>query len=1835
MGDEEKDPSEELEEKVENLKKEKRKKKSTITKLLNTLAEKVLSRQDGDINDIKEILGRLEELKDTTVDLIDELASIYKQQKEKDLERKASEEADELTDRIENEASATRRVLTSTKGKSPPVSPSLSNENSLNSVTITSSKDKSSSGLGNLERIKIPSFSGNKSEFSHWNATFTSCVDKTSMTAQFKMLRLESCLAGEALETIKGLGYSEAAYEAAKARLLRKYGGNRREVQCHLEELLKMKPIQDGNAKELEKFADMLERAVINLQENDRKSDLEVGTLYTMILEKMPEKLLSQYYRWLKEQKKPESLITLKDWTAEEAEYQMQAAELKHGLKTGSSSFKPAERRARVYGTFQTEDRKRSVEDRKRVCKFCGEEQHALWKCGLFKKKNVKDRWSAAKKLGVCYRCLADGHLGTSCPRSRVCNLNGCCDSHHRLLHVDKTYGTTTPSQQREVSNASFPPFSHPSQNLPQFRGPTREQAPRNNNNTAFTCTEGDATTHTMAHKIETSENVALRTIPVILKNNNKRLLVNCFLDEGSDTTYVNEDVVEELGIQGDKEWITVNVANNQQVGFLSMTFPIGLESVDGSVDTIISAKTSGKICGGMKPVDWAKIKTKWYHLQDIPFPTLANKGTIDVLLGTDNYGLMYPMQEVIGGADGPYARLCPLGWTAVGQVANNHTPVNYHTRLCNTFSIQRIDSESDDLNTTLKRFWDLETMGITPSGPAMSPDESVAMQKVSESLTYEDGHYVVAVPWRDQRPKLSNNRPLAEQRLKSTERKLASNPKVAMSYQQVIDEYLEKKYIRKVSPEEPTPDSEWLLPHFPVIRPDRSTTKTRIVFDASAEYKGESLNKEALPGPKLQTDILDILIRFRKELVALVGDVSQMYHQLALLPEDRPLHRFLWRDLDFNKEPEVYEFLRFVFGGCYCPFCAQYVWQKHAEIHKEEYPLASEAVKSSCYMDDLMPSVESVDKAKEVRKQLTELEDKAGFHIRKWISQKTEVVEDIPEVDRAKEINLEKSEFQTTKTLGVLWMVQEDKLLFHFTPPSAEFVFTKRNVLKKIATIFDPFGFLAPYVVRAKLLMQEAWMESLGWDEELPDNLKTEWRKWFDELVELDNVKVQRCLREDRAVKDITIHTFSDASERAYAAATYTRHEYEDGSVSTQLVATKARLAPVKAMSIPRLELMGALAGLRLTKKICSALEITMNKATFWVDSDNVGFWIQGQSRYYKPFVAHRVGEIHEDSSPDQWRYVPTKLNPADQGTRGLSAEELANDDSWWHGPLYLQKDETEWPDRKFGSAPQAQKEVKSEKREQLTAKIDSEDHPERNIYFAEATHVDKENRPDATKYSKWYRTHPKRKLEIGLSMVRVVGWINRFVNNARKRQEDREVGHELTCMELKAAEEQLIKSAQRECFPEEIEALTKRSPLPRKSSILSLTPILVNGILRANTRLRYAEDLSEDIKYPIILPKKHAVTKLIVKYHHEIEGHKMGVNYTLNHLREKYFVIHGRQHVKRCIRECGECCRRYRGGAAQQQMAPLPRLRLEMTEKPFTNCATDFAGPFYTMQGRGKARVKRYLCLFVCLQTRCCHLEMATSLETDAFLNAFTRMVARRGWPKLMLSDNGTNYVGAAREIKELVDNIDQDNVQRMTSNQGVTWQFNPPAAPYFGGVFESMIKAAKRAIYAELSGADVNDEELQTVMIGAESLLNSRPLTMISGDHNDETVLTPNHFLIGQMGGDLAPETVDTTSGKLRQRWRRVQELIRKVWQRWMREYLPHIGSRHKWFLPTENIKVGDVVLEIEPKTPRRNWKIGRIEAVYPGQDSFVRVVDVRIGGRVMRRPISKLSPLEANV
>ena len=566
---------------------------------------------------------------------------------------------------------------------------------------------------------------------------------------------------------------------------------------------------------------------------------------------------------------------------------------------------------------------------------------------------------------------------------------------------------------------------------------------------------------------------------------------------------------------------------------------------------------------------------------------------------------------------------------------------------------------------------------------------------------------------------------------------------------------------------------------------------------------------------------------------------------------------------------------------------------------------------------------------------------------------------------------------------------------------------------------------------MRAKILMQEIWIAGTDWDDPLLDETNKKVQMWFGELGELQRIKVPRSLQKKDTVKSISLHTFVDASQSAYGAVVYVRTEYNEQPVSVNLAAAKTKVAPLQSVSIPRLELMGAHLGSKLAHSIASVLSIPKQHMTFWSDSTDVLWWIRGYSRVFKPFVANRIGEIQSNSNPDQWRYIPTKINPADHLTRGLNVAELIERKCWWEGPEYLQNSESEWPANKVCNITSKRtiKEVKKKYEYIEGGYVNLVQSPSK-IQCKDLQCDDKHSpwRLDARRYSSWQR------------LIRVHSWVNRFIHNCCVNEEHKVKG-ELTLNELSDAEKQIIRDAQKEAYSEEYLALQNKKKLTTSSKLLGLCPKLdEDGVMRLNTRLQYAEFLPYDVRHPIVLPQKHWATKLIVKYFHEKGNHNSGTNQTLSSLSTRYWIIAAREKIKEWERECATCKRR-KAKQAEQIMAPLPTNRLKPSIRAFVRTAVDFAGPFLTKQGRGKSRCKRYLCLFTCLATRAVHLEMAYGLDTDSFLKAFSRMVNRRGLPKEMLSDNGTNFVGANEELRELVKQMIKDGkVNDRLVKQGV---------------------------------------------------------------------------------------------------------------------------------------------------------------------------------------------------
>jgi len=1653
-----------------------------------------------------------------------------------------------------------------------------------------------------LKRVTLPVFSGDKRTYQNWKAAFTACVDKAPATAEYKLLQLRECLAGVALKTIEGLGHSATAYETAKERLERKFGGQRRQVALYLEEVDNFRPISPDNFRDLEKFADLLDITIVNLKEADRSGELNDGLLYMKLQKKIPAKMLANYHRWVFEKHKRESVETLREWVIQEAEFQTRALEVAYGFSTSRPGKFDAKKfkKESTYSYFGKSHTKSDVSVQRpyssRTCRVCNG-PHGVWACPEFKHMNTQIRWECAKQNKLCFRCLGEGHQGQFCDRTRVCGINNCKEVHHRLLHSNSSQSPST------ASGKTYETVNEKTQSPRPQETKVGESSVRSEGETK----EADSSYTTVTAKKGTSGTIALRTIPVYLRNGVKRMKVNALLDDASTKTYINSDVAAELGLQGCLQQVNVSVLNGHVETFQTSPVECTIESLDGKSKLSITAFTAEKVTGDLRAIDWNTFSRQWPHLQKLEFPKLGSKPTVDVLIGLDCTDLHYSFKDVRGAPGQPVARLTPLGWTCIGNAGNSE---QINTNFAYTyFSADQQDMEK--INSMMMRFWEIETTGVEKV-EVFRPDEKAALRVAEKSITHNGECYKIAIPWKDKFNSLPNNIEMAERRLQNLERRLSKQPDVAEEYSKIIDGHLKKGYITKLPPIENDNKTKWYLPHFPVVKKTRSTTKVRIVFDASARYNGIALNDVIFQGPKLQNNLFDVLLRFRRYPVALACDIAEMYLRIELDPKDRTCHRFLWRDMDVSRKPEKYEFNRLVFGINSSPFLAQFVSQFHAKQHEEQFPRAAEVILKSTYMDDSMDSV--VDGAQGVKlyTDLSRLWAKAGMRTHKWVSNSSTVLQSIPPQHRASEMTLDSQETSPVKTLGILWCAVDDVFTFKSQCCEKEFVFTKRNFLKRIATIFDPLGMLSPYVIRGKMLMQDIWICGTDWDDPLPDDISTKVKSWFEELIMLSRIMVPRCIQPRRDVTSITLHVFVDASQSAYGAVTYLRSECENGDISVRFVASKTRVAPLQSLSIPRLELMGAILGKRLALSISSTMSINKSSLTFWTDSSGVLWWIRGHSRHFKPFVANRIGEIQAETSPERWRYVPTNDNPADYLTRGTTLDELSQLRSWWEGPAFLFKDEAYWP--QLDKIDAQDKVVEELKKGCVLASVSL---PLES--FTAVMSTCKESwRLNPNRYSCWRE------------LTRVRAWVLRFINNCRQVCKDNLTRGELRAEEVSDAENDVIKEMQMETYKEEYTALVNKRELSLHSKLLGLYPRLDgDGIIRSNGRLTYAEFLPYDVRYPVILPRKNWVTKLIVKHYHELGNHQAGTNHTLSLLSTRFWIVSAREEIREWEKEC-MMCRRLKAKVAQQIMAPLPLHRMTISLRAFTKTAVDFGGPFTTIQGRGKPRQKRYLCLFTCLSTRAVHLEMAYGLDVDSFLNALNRMMNRRGVPSEIVSDNGTNFVAANKELCELV--CKDQRVQSSTTSKGIKWKFNPPYAPHFGGVFEIMIKSAKRAIMAILKDADVNDEELMTAFTGAEALINSRPLTYQSAEVKDSLPLTPNHFLHGQMGGQFAPEEIDEVTFNPKKRWRRVQELIRHYWHRWMREWLPSLSPRQKWFKIRKDVKPGDVVLVISPDTVRGQWPLGRILEVYPGKDGKVRTVKVQVGDRQYSRPIVKVCPLE---
>ncbi|XP_065081373.1 uncharacterized protein LOC135703945 [Ochlerotatus camptorhynchus] len=1089
-----------------------------------------------------------------------------------------------------------------------------------------------------------------------------------------------------------------------------------------------------------------------------------------------------------------------------------------------------------------------------------------------------------------------------------------------------------------------------------------------------------------------------------------------------------------------------------------------------------------------------------------------------------------------------------------------------------------------------------------------LSIEESACEAIFEETTTRDpDGKFRVTLPKRKHMlEKLGESKAIAKKRYLSMEKRLNANPEMKALYSTFMHDYLSMGHMTEVVNDDEESGPEYYLPHHAVLKPDSTTTKLRVVFDASYSTDSVvSLNDVLMVGPVVQDDLRSILLRFRLFKYAVVGDAEKMYRMVWQHELDQLLHKIFWRD-SVQEPLRTYKLSTVTYGTSSAPYLATRCLNKCAEDGAERYPVASVVVKKSFYVDDMLAGSHTVEEGEQLCKEVLELLKGSGFNLRKWNSNNpTKILKAIPSHLRDDREFLNLDEKATVKTLGLTWKTATDTLWIKVPDWRPGGPITHRVVLSEIARLFDPYGLVGPVVVQGKLFLQELWKAKYSWDEPLSDELQSQWLEFRTNLCELDAVSVPRWIRFGRDVITCEFHGFSDASDKAYGAAIYLRCVNRDGEVTINLLLAKSKVAPLedlskrkKKQSTPRLELSAALLLAHLYESVSTSMMIAA-KSFFWTDSTIVKFWISSHPSRWQVFVANRVSEIQHVTKGGIWNHVPGIENPADIISRGATPAQITSNSLWWNGLEWLKKETQYWPVNE--QVPEQQFDsVILEERPLVSAVLQTL--PPSEIFTLRSSL---------------------------LNLVRLTAWIRRFSFNCRPRNRLHRKTGLLTAGEHDSSLILLVQLAQSECFPLELSNLAAKGEVRPSSKLHALNPVMVDGILCVGGRLGNAP-VSRGRKHPMILDSHHPLTKLILVDYHRRLLHG-GPQLMISCVRERFWPLSVRNLARKVMHECVKCFR-VKPRVHDQLMGDLPLERVSPAPA-FQRVGIDYCGPFELQPvTRKSAPVKCYLCLFVCLVCKAVHIEVVMDLTTETFLAALRRFVARRGRPELILCDNASNFVGAQRELRELHRMFRQQQFQEKVSMEAaqdsIEFKFIPARSPNFGGLWEAAVKSLKGHMRRVIGNRMLKYDELHTVVTQIEACLNSRPLTPLSNHSGDLEALTPGHFLIQRpLTSAPEPSLHDLPENRLN-RWQRVQNYSQLIWKRWSTDYLSTLQSRNKWTRQRNNLNVGTMVLLKEDNIPPLKWKLGRVMETHPGPDGNVRVVTVRTKDGSYRRAISKI-------
>uniref|UniRef100_A0A7I4YZT0 Peptidase A2 domain-containing protein n=1 Tax=Haemonchus contortus TaxID=6289 RepID=A0A7I4YZT0_HAECO len=1657
-----------------------------------------------------------------------------------------------------------------------------------------------------LPKTPIPEFSGNCWEWDNFWELFNATIHSTPLSDLQKFNYLLQALKGEARQSAERYQITSKNYPMVVKHLQEKYG-NTSVIITNLHEQMEVCTAQSTELKDQCKLFDRL--SSITRQLESKGEDLNSPWLMSKTLAKFRDDIKRKVLEKKVTQSYNETWTMTKQMDVLDTVLKQEEEIERHMSKT----FKPQNTQERRY-ISRGSPAPTYAKTRSPYCFFCNSQDH--WSISCTKLKHPKERIEYLKQTKRCLGCGSRNHAFSEC---KGVGCTHCGKRHHTSICLKNTE-PNFPTTQAEQKNNGKPKNSlqNFTSNEPQIEAGANDADISAVAENPKATVKGDICLLTGSIKVMNPVTERLRDVLVLL-------------DTGADRSFIDFELAQELQLprQGSSTMRLSTFGTTQQ---RDITCPITSLSIwdNEGVQHTLQLYIHDTITPNVSRPALDKRDINFIKRKHIRLCSPMKKSHIQarILIGCDQLWNFIkfgsPHFTLPSGL-----RLIPttFGYMISGQkLSQNGTITKGNPVLVHT-------SKTSDPMDFWEQYWSTESCEREEELSRTEKEEKAntnaqILKEFNNTIQKRDDGYYVKLPFKEQYSELPDNRALSWKRLKNTLRKYSDHPDILLQYDNVFKEQLKAGILEEVNESEDSSTTrKHYLPHQLVITPQKTTTKFRVVFDASAHYRNcPSLNDMIHQGPTMLPKLYGILLRFRTGRYVLLSDVEKAFLQVRLQESDRDFTRCLWvknvKEALTHENIAVYRFTRVTFGINASPFLLSATILYHLKNYVKNEELTDEIARN-LYVDNLFVNADSREGAIQKYTDLKTIFSNMRMNLREFIANDAYIMDAIKVCDQ--------SLSRVPKVLGVPWNSITDHFELKINIDEKNFV-SKRVVAQQLASIYDPLGWFIPLLVKAKHFQQQLWKHHYEWDEPL---IPKDAEKWLQLMQGINGFQHQLPRMIANVKTEYTLVTYTDASSIAMTACIYIVNE-----TSSYLLMAKSKIPHMKYQAtIPKLELNALAIGVRLTSNVFQSMNPSINVKNILIltDSEIALHWISTPKyRGNGVFVTNRVKEIHEIVQnleslklSVKFGYIDSSKNPADCGTRGLSKENFGSH-VWWHA-YSLQQISSEGMGKNLHS-------LQTSEYEEFPS--------EACLHIAQSSQVEITDVMDLEAFSNF--TRAKRILAYALRFLKKLtchlhsGLKQKLFDSLpwleHQTQEDY-----LSALDILDAQHVLVRNHQ----------LTHINAHYKKELTKNLnTKEDRVKILRAYGRLNKS-DLDPTAKNPILIAPNTHLARLIINDAHG--PYHVGTAHTISNVRRMYWIPRLREQVKKSLRKCITCQKMNNLPFKYPEMTDLPRSRVTRS-RVFQHTGLDYFGPL-TVFREDREKISVYGCIFTCTVTRMIHLELVLYGTTEKFLNAFRRFVARRGKPQTVICDNAPTFLLGSQILDQSLRKIEEEpSINEAMSNHCITWHHITPFSPWKGGFYERLIKSVKSSLFKAIGRRILNIDQLTTLLHEIEACLNTRPLTYQETDLEDFIrSIRPIDFIQHEMDvtlplDNLSDDDDDPTYlptaeiGRFKTRiqtqkaLRSSYQLTERYWNIWKNSYLSALREQHRRNVTNQRGSAkqpveGEIVLIVDTYQKRNNWKLGRISRLIRNSDNEAREAEVYCGNNnYIRRPMNLLIPLE---